>query len=119
MSEELEKVQEIRKAFEQEFGRFADLRLDAATGADPEALLRELGELKVRHTGKKSAISGAMNLVGKVDVDKRAEFGRFVQSVRQTITENIEKAEAKLAAVIAYTKVERERLDVTIPGRRP
>jgi len=56
MTEELEQVREIQKAFEQEFERFADLSADDVAIGDADTLLREVGELKIRHTGKKSAI---------------------------------------------------------------
>lgn len=118
MPEELEKVQEIREAFEQEFERFANLTLDGVSSDAADGLLRELSELKVKHTGKKSAISSAMNLVGKVEPDRRAEFGQLVQSVRRDLTERIEAAETTLNELVAKAKIERERLDVTIPGRR-
>ncbi len=119
MQEQKEKIETIREAFEQEFERFADLSLDGVASADAEVLLRELGELKIRHAGKKSALSGAMNLVGKVEPDQRAGFGQFVQSIRHGITQKIEAAEFELSSLIANSKIELERLDVTIPGRRP
>ena len=60
-----ERLEVIRTAFEQEFGRFADLRLDGTPLADAEALLREVGELKTRHAGKKSALAEGKKLIGK------------------------------------------------------
>ncbi|MEJ7847701.1 MAG: phenylalanine--tRNA ligase subunit alpha [Pyrinomonadaceae bacterium] len=112
-------LQQISKAFEQEFGRFTDLRLDSFSLSDAEALLREVAELKVRHTGKKSEISGAMKLIGKVAPEERGNFGHFVQSVEKEITAKIEQAESNLKDFISVAKTESERLDVTLPGRRP
>src|SRR4051794_21812402 len=83
MSDERRQVEEISKAFEQEFERFADLRLDGSTIEEAEALARDLNELKVRQTGKKSPIAGAMKLVGKVPADDRAAFGQVVQTAQQ------------------------------------
>ena len=45
MTEELEQVREIQKAFEQEFERFADLSLDGIAIGDAEAMLSELSKL--------------------------------------------------------------------------
>ena len=114
-----EQIEQIRQAFEQEFGRFADLSLDSIGLSDAEGLLREVGELKVTHTGKKSEISGAMKLIGKVSPEERGNFGQFVQSVEKEITSKIEQAETKLKDFISSAKIESERLDVTLPGRRP
>jgi phenylalanyl-tRNA synthetase alpha chain len=112
-------VEAIRDSFEQEFGRFADLALDGITLSDAEGLLRELGELKIRHTGKKSAIADAKKLIGKVAPEERGTFGQFVQSVEKQIVSSLESVETKLNEFIVNRKIERERLDVTLPGRRP
>jgi len=119
MSVEARQVEGICEAFEQEFERFADLRVDGLTIGDAEALLREVGELKIRHTGKKSAIAGAMNLIGKVAPEERGAFGQFVQSIQKDIAERVETLEAEVRSVILNAQIQRESLDVTIPGRRP
>src|SRR5829696_6153252 len=112
-------VTEVRRAFETEFERFADLNLTGQSLSDVEALLRELSDLKVRHTGKKSALAEAKKLIGKVSPEERGEFGQFVQSVEKEIVAQVEAVEAKLGEFISNAKTERERLDVTLPGRRP
>ena len=119
MSDEKAQIEQIGEAFEQEFGRFADLRLDGVTLTDAEAFLRELGELKVKHTGKKSAISGAMKLIGGVAPEERAAFAQVVQSVEKSIVSKFEAVETQLIDFISNLKIEHERLDVTLPGRRP
>jgi phenylalanyl-tRNA synthetase alpha chain len=123
MSEEKKQVEEIKSVFEREFARFADLRggenLNGLSLRDAENLQRELGELRVRHTGKKSEIAGAKKLIGRVAAEERGAFGQFVQSVEKEIVTAIEEAEDKLKTFIAEAKTERERLDVTLPGRRP
>lgn len=118
MSDQRRSVDEIREAFEREFERFADLREDGVDLDAAQATLRELGELKIRHTGKKSPIAGAMKLVGKVDPADRAAFGQYVQAAEKTISDMIGDAEQRLKSSIAKLQIERDRLDVTIPGRR-
>lgn len=119
MSEQARQVEAIREAFELEFGRFADLRLDGIALADAEALQRDLSGLKIRHTGKKAPISEAKKLIGKVAADERGPFGQLVQAVERAIVEAIDHADTRLNDFISKAKSERERLDVTIPGRRP
>ena len=60
MSEEKDHVDAVRNAFHDEFARFADLQAEALPLDDLEEQLRELNDLKVRHTGKRSAIAGTM-----------------------------------------------------------
>ena len=115
----MRQVEVIREAFEQEFERFADLRPGDLSLAEAEAMLRELGELKIRHAGKKSAISGAMKLIGQVAPEDRGGFGQLVQAIEKSIGSKIENVEVELRSSISNAKIELERLDVTIPGRRP
>ena len=121
MSEERKQIDQIREAFEQEFGRFAHLRVEVKdlSPAGADNLSRELAELKTRHTGKKSEIAGAKKLIGRVAPEERGAFGQFVQAVEKHIVEAIEEAETNLNSYISEAKTERERLDVTLPGRRP
>jgi phenylalanyl-tRNA synthetase alpha chain len=119
MSEEREKVQAVGDAFTKDFARFANLNLDGSSLADAESVLREVADLRVRHTGKKSAIAEAKKLIGKVAPEERGEFGQLVQSVEKEIVSKLDEAEGKLNEFISKAKTERDRLDVTIPGRRP
>ncbi|MDQ3321934.1 MAG: phenylalanine--tRNA ligase subunit alpha [Acidobacteriota bacterium] len=121
MSEETTQVEQIRQIFETDFTRFThlqrgeikDLSLDEA-----ENLLKELGEFKIKHTGKKSELAGSRKLVGLVAPEERGAFGQFVQSVEKEISNSIETTENKLKEFIAEAKIERERIDVTLPGTR-
>jgi len=119
MSEERDKVEAVRASFVAEFASFADLGLDGASLADVESMLRELGEVKIRHTGKKSEIAATMKLIGRVAPDERSAFGQLVQSVEKEIAASIDSAEAQLQGFISDVRIELERMDVTLPGRRP
>ena len=119
MSEEKDQVDAVRNAFQHEFARFKDVALEGMSLGSVEELLRDLNDLKVRHTGKKSAIAGTMKLIGRISADERAAFGQMVQSVESEINTSIEDAEARLKDFIIKAQIERDRLDVTLPGRRP
>ncbi|HUQ34728.1 MAG TPA: phenylalanine--tRNA ligase subunit alpha [Pyrinomonadaceae bacterium] len=123
-----------RKAFEQEFERFARFSHYSDSGAqagdadslsveaklkEAEASLRELGELRSRHTGKKSELASVKKMIGRVATEERAGFGQLVQSIEVEILREIDAADASLKAAIADLRTESERIDVTLPGRRP
>src|SRR6266550_435255 len=115
-------VQAAREAFEQEFERFARLMDTSApalslTAAETEQ--RALAELRIRHLGKKSVLSACKKLIGKVAPDQRAGFGQLVQQVEAEITERIAETEEKVSSLVQAARGERERIDVTLPGRRP
>ncbi|MCA1816986.1 MAG: phenylalanine--tRNA ligase subunit alpha [Acidobacteria bacterium] len=116
----------VREAFEQEFGRFARFRgegravaLSELRLADAEAALRELAELRTRHAGKKSALANLKKQIGRVAPEERAAFGQRVQQTEAEIAASLDEAEAALRSHAARARVELERLDVTLPGRRP
>ena len=116
-------VEAVREAFEREFGRFARFRdgteAEALALGEAEALLRELADVRTRHTSKKSALSQLMKLIGRVPADERAAFGQSVQALNAYVVESLDRAQVTLKAHVALLQRERERLDVTLPGRRP
>ncbi len=116
-------VASVREAFEREFERFArfqgGLGTEGLSLGEAEATQRELGELRTRHTAKKSALAQLMKLIGRVPAEERAAFGQRVQSLNNEVVERLDDAQAALDARIGQLKIERERVDVTLPGRRP
>jgi len=116
-------IEQVREAFEQEFGRFARFRGgEGAAGLSPgevDALLRELAEVRTRHTAKKSALASLKKMIGRVPAEARAEFGQAVQRAEAEIGAALDEADSALKAAAARARTERERLDVTLPGRRP
>lgn len=116
-------VAAVREAFEREFGRFARFRAyegtEGLTLDEAEALLREVKELTTRQTSKKSAVSQLMKLVGRVPAEERAGFGQSVQQLDKEIRGALGDVGVALVGRIHALKTERERLDVTLPGRRP
>ena len=118
------KAENARKAFEQEFERFARFRTGVSTDSgltlkDAEALGRELSDLNIRHTGKKSELAGIKKLIGRVAPEERAAFGQLVQQIEASVTAAIEETVLSLQSFIDEARRERELLDVTLPGRRP
>ena len=119
MQEQKEQVEKVREAFEREFERFANLRVENLRLDDAENLQRELNELRVKHTGKKSELAGLNKLVGRVAPDERAAFGKLIQTISAQVNQSLDEADAKLKTFVESAKIERERIDVTLPGTRP
>ena len=123
VSEHQAQIGRVREAFEQEFGRFARFRAESGAGglslAEAEAALRELSEVRTRHTAKKSELASLKKLIGRVPAEERAEFGQAVQRLEAEVGAALEEAESALRSRAAEARAERERLDVTLPGRRP
>jgi phenylalanyl-tRNA synthetase alpha chain len=111
----------VRQTFEADFARLARLGGEAAqlTLKDAEAGLRELAEVRARHTGRKSELAALKKMIGRVEARARAAFGQRVQRLEADITARLDAAEAALKERVAAGRIERERIDVTLPGRRP
>ena len=111
------------KAFEQEFERFVRFRrnanMDGVTLDDAESMQRELSELRTRHTGKKSELASVKKLIGRVDPGDRAAFGQHVQKLEADIALALDETGETLKSFVSTGQLERERIDVTLPGRRP
>ena len=116
-------VEAASKAFEQEFERFArftqgsaalqGLTLDAA-----DAVLRDLVALRTRHLGKKSVLATSKKAIGRIAPEDRATFGQLVQAREASIVNAIDQTEEALKNHVEAARIERESIDVTLPGKR-
>ena len=86
--------------------------------ADAESQLLQLRELTTRYVGKKSVLASQKKLIGKVVPEGRGEAGANLHKFEQLITERLEEKEQALKDAIAAARIERDSIDVTIPGRR-
>lgn len=119
MSGGLAHLDQLRSRLTAEVDPLSSLAITHLSAGDAEARLREVGEMKVRLTGKKSDLATAMKQIGSMAPEERTSFAQAVQSLNKEITASLESIEARLTQKIAELKTESERLDVTIPGRRP
>lgn len=86
---------------------------------EAERLLRDIEELRTRYTGKKSELSAAKKMIGRLSPEERSGFGQHVLFTELGIKDRLFKAEETIERIIANKRVEAERIDVTLPGRRP
>ncbi len=123
MSDPKDQARQVHEAFKKDFERFSRFRdsksLDGIASADAEGWLKELSELRIKHTGKKSEVAGLKKLIGKVNAEERGDFGQLVQSIEADVSGSLDSVEGTLREFVSAAKIEKERLDVTLPGRRP
>lgn len=119
MSDGIGQVNELKERLAAEIDGFDPAALEGLSIQQAETKLRELGGLRVKLTGKKSELSAAMKQIGSVAPEQRAEFAQSVQAINKDVTARLDSAEELLSKKITDLKTEAERLDVTIPGRRP
>lgn len=119
MSDGIGQVNELKERLAAEIDGFDPAALEGLSIQQAETKLRELGGLRVKLTGKKSELSAAMKQIGSVAPEQRAEFAQSVQAINKDVTARLDYAEELISRKITDLKTEAERLDVTIPGRRP
>ena len=116
-------AEQIHKAFEQEFERFVRLSasLDSVTDhlAEAETALRDLDEFEKRATGKKSELASLKKMIGRIVAEERASFGQMIQSIESDIRSRVSSVKHELDRYIKIAGIERDRIDVTLPGVRP
>jgi phenylalanyl-tRNA synthetase alpha chain len=97
------------RSIEQQFDR------ERASVAD----LRSLEELKNRYLSRKSGLlTLQLQNVRSVPAGERAEFGRVANEVKAKLETELDTLQKSLAQGQADAALERERLDVTLPGNR-
>jgi phenylalanyl-tRNA synthetase alpha chain len=81
--------------------------------------LRTLDELKNRYLSRKSGLlTLQLQNVRNVPAAERAEFGRVANEVKSKIESDIEGLRQQISQAEDTAALERERLDVTLPGSR-
>lgn len=101
-------IDELR-AIERQFDR------DGSSVRDRQSL----EDLRNRYLSRKSGIlTLQLQSLSKLPKDERAEFGRVANEIKLKIEAALETAESALAESEKQTAIEREALDVTLPGNR-
>ncbi|MYI89050.1 MAG: phenylalanine--tRNA ligase subunit alpha [Gammaproteobacteria bacterium] len=78
----------------------------------------ELDSVRVAYLGKKGVITARLKSIGALPVEERPTAGKAITSARSVI-ENLLTTKRQVLLQIAHTKrLESERIDVTLPGRR-
>ena len=80
--------------------------------------LEELKSVKIEHVGDKSAIAKLNQSLGKLDADKRAEFGKLIGEARAEINTAYAKKERELEDLRDAKVLLEEKVDITLPSQR-
>jgi phenylalanyl-tRNA synthetase alpha chain len=81
--------------------------------------LRSLEDIRNRYLSRKSGLlTTQLQNVRKIPSAERAAFGQAANQVKGKIESALEQLEARLSGVAKNAAIERERLDVTLPGNR-
>lgn len=85
----------------------------AVAGTEAEFL-----SIKTRYLGRKGLLTGVLRNIGQVEPEKRPMFGKRSNEIKELLSEKIEKALEEIAVLKKDEVLLRDRIDVTLPGRR-
>ncbi|RHO52278.1 phenylalanine--tRNA ligase subunit alpha [Ruminococcaceae bacterium AM07-15] len=79
---------------------------------------QELEAARVKFLGKKGELTGILRGMGKLSAEERPVIGQLANEVRAQIEQAIEKAQQDMAQRLIAAKLEKEQIDVTMPGQK-
>ena len=96
-----------------------EIKSRAAAALANAKLPQEIDELRVRVRGKKGELTGILKQMGKLSPEERPVIGQLANEVRSWIETDIETRLTEIKASQMAARLESEKLDVTLPGKRP
>lgn len=79
---------------------------------------QDVENLRIKYLGKKGALTTILKQMGSLSAEERPKFGQLANEVRDFISGTIEKRTNELKNEEIQQKLESEKIDVTIPGKR-
>jgi len=99
-------------------GQLESLQSEALAAFAVAEDLTALQQLRVQYLGKKGALTEVLKGVGKLSPEDRPIVGRHVNEVKYEIELNYDVCQTILKTSQGELRIEAERIDVTLPGRR-
>jgi len=99
-------------------GQLEALQAEALAAFGVASDLAALQQLRVHYLGKKGAMTEVLKGVGKLPPADRPVIGQHVNKTKAAIAAALDKAEVSLAVRAKAERIESERIDVTMPGRK-
>lgn len=81
--------------------------------------LAELENLRIKILGKKGELTAILKQMSALTAEERPVIGQLANKVRQDIEADIADKAAQLKAALAQKKLQAEKIDVTLPGKKP
>jgi len=79
---------------------------------------KEISEIRVKYLGKKGSITQVLKSLGTLPESERREVGKEANQLKESTEARIEEALLRIRERERREALEREKIDVTLPGRR-
>ena len=87
----------------------------SAAGSDTQAI----DAVRVRFLGKKGDVTGLMKRLGALSSEERPAAGKSINTLKQRVSAALDQAIASAEERARQLRVESQRVDVTLPPRKP
>src|SRR5436309_13786631 len=100
-------------------GRLRGIERQFDTDAVSVVDRKSLEEIRTRYLSRKSGLlTLELQNLGKLPKEQRGEFGRVANEIKLKIEESLENLQTTIAEREKRNALERESVDVTLPGNR-
>lgn len=80
--------------------------------------LKELSDLKVEYLGKKGPMNELSSMMRNLAVEEKKEFGRILNETKESMNTLFEKTRTLLEEKELNEKLEKEKIDITLPSTK-
>lgn len=98
--------------------KIQDLNSEFEEDLEKSSSSKDLEVLRIKYLGRKSPVQALMQELRGVDSDLRPQMGKLINSLKVTIQDRLESALNNFARQELKTRLENEKVDITLPGRR-
>lgn len=97
--------------------RLKELKEEVLAKIQEASNIKALNDVRVAYLGRKGPITDLLKGMGKLPPEERPKMGALVNVIRESVTEVLEARMAKLEEEAINAQLEKESIDVTLPGR--
>lgn len=95
------------------------IKENALAAIESAQTLSQLESTRVEYLGRKGQLTLLLRSVGELPEAQRKQAGRILNEIKQEITSALDRRSADLESIQIHERLSRERIDVTLPGRKP
>ncbi len=78
----------------------------------------EIDHLKIKYLGKKGEIAGLMSTLRECSPEEKPQMGKLINDLKEEIQAHLEASLNTFSSQEIEKRLEKEKLDVTLPGRK-
>ncbi|MGM9948070.1 phenylalanine--tRNA ligase subunit alpha [Floccifex sp.] len=96
-----------------------ELRQEALEKISSAQNLAVLNDLRVSYLGKKGPVQGLMKCMKDLPKEEKPKFGQQVNQLKSELSACIDEKKVELEEKEMLLKIQNEKIDITLPGRKP